>query len=116
MRENDFLFQHCHFLHDKFLVNDESLQIHECWPGHVEKSEVDCDFYIKSKVHLGDFAHNVGQWIILSYAIVYDETIGCYICGHILLAVKFYVFHSGTLDGFVLSRAINDHKKPFLDK
>jgi len=65
MRENDFLFQHCHFLHDKFLVNDESLQIHECWHGHVEKSEIDCDFYIMSKVQ---------------------------------------------------SRAINDHKKPFLDK
>jgi len=27
MRENGFPFQHCHFLHDKFLVNNESLQI-----------------------------------------------------------------------------------------
>ena len=53
-------------------------------------------------MHLGDFAHYVGQWIILSYTIVYDETISCCICGHILLAVKFYGYvHSGTLDGFV---------------
>ena len=62
MRENDPLFQHRHFLHNKFLVNDESLQIHECWHGHRE----DCsrlrrtvDFI--SKVHLGDFASNIGQ-------------------------------------------------------
>ena len=32
-------------------------------------------FYIVSEVHLGDFAHNVGQWIILNHTIVYDETI-----------------------------------------
>jgi len=38
-------------------------------------------FYIMSEVRLGDFAHNVGQWIILNHAIVYDETIGCCICG-----------------------------------
>jgi len=44
-----------------------------------------------SKVHLGDFAHNVGQWIILSYAIVYDATIDCCIREHILL-VKFYAY------------------------
>ncbi|KYN12749.1 hypothetical protein ALC57_15074 [Trachymyrmex cornetzi] len=48
MRENGPLFQHHHFLHDKFLVNDESLQIHERWHEHVvektavEKTEVDC--------------------------------------------------------------------------
>jgi len=66
---------------------------------------------------LGDFTHNIDQWIILSYAIVYDEIISCYICRHILLAIKFYTYvHSGTLDGFVLSRAINDHKRSFLDK
>jgi len=69
-----------------------------------------------SKVHLGDFAHNVGQWI-LSYAIKYDETIGSCIYGHILLAIKFYAYvHRDTLDEFVLSRAINDYKRPFLDK
>ncbi|EGI69771.1 hypothetical protein G5I_01465 [Acromyrmex echinatior] len=44
MCENDPLFQHRHFLHDKFLVNDESLQIHERWHEHVvEKTAVDCD-------------------------------------------------------------------------
>jgi len=44
MRENDLMFQHHHFLHDKFLVNNESLQIDEYWHEHVvEKSEVDCD-------------------------------------------------------------------------
>jgi len=49
--------------------------------------------------------------------IVYDEAIGGSIDGHILLAVKFYAYvHSGALDGFVLSRTINDCKKPFLDK
>jgi len=45
-------------------------------------------FYIMSEVRLGDFAHNVGQWIILNHAIVYDETIGCCICEHILLTLK----------------------------
>jgi len=25
------------------------------------------------EVHLSDFAHNVGQWIILNHAIVYDD-------------------------------------------
>jgi len=68
-------------------------------------------------MHLGDFTYNVDQWIILRYVIVYDETIGCCICGHIFLAMKFYAYvHNGTLDGFILSRAINDHKSPFLDK
>jgi len=44
VRENGLLFQHRHFLHDKFLVNDEFLQIHECWHGHViEKNEIDSD-------------------------------------------------------------------------
>jgi len=44
-------------------------------------------FYIMSEVRLGDFAHNVGQWIIPNHAIVY-ETTGCYICGHVLLTFK----------------------------
>ncbi|KYN17528.1 hypothetical protein ALC57_10177, partial [Trachymyrmex cornetzi] len=44
MRENGPLFQHSHFFHDKFLVNDESLQIHERWHEHVvEKTVVGCD-------------------------------------------------------------------------
>ena len=42
MRENGPLFQHRHFLHDKFLVNDETLQIHERWHGHVvENTAID---------------------------------------------------------------------------
>jgi len=31
MCENGSLSQHRYFLHDKFLSNDESLQIHKCW-------------------------------------------------------------------------------------
>ena len=93
MRENGPLFQHCYFFHDKFLVNDEYLQIHECWYGHVvEKTAVNCGlyrrFYSMLEVHLSDFAHNVGQWIILNHAIVYDERIGCYIYGYVLLTFK----------------------------
>ena len=92
MRENGPLFQHRHFLHDKFLVNDESLQIHERWHRHVSRIlrsiAVYRRFYIVSEMHLGDFAHNVGQRIILNYTIVYDETIGCCICGHVLLTFK----------------------------
>ncbi|KYN12185.1 hypothetical protein ALC57_15651 [Trachymyrmex cornetzi] len=48
MRENSPLFQHRHFLHDKFLINEESLQIHERWYEHIvektviEKTVVDC--------------------------------------------------------------------------
>jgi len=93
MCENSPLFQHRYFLHNKFFVNDEFLQIHEwayCWE--------DCDrlrsnatyrrFYIMSEVRLGDFAHNIGQWIILNHAIVYDKTIGCCIYGHVLLTFK----------------------------
>jgi len=35
------VFQY-HFLRDKFLINDESLQIHEHWHEHVEKTALDC--------------------------------------------------------------------------
>ena len=55
--------------------------------------------------------HNVGQWIILNHAIVYDETIGCCIYGHVLLIFKVYSHvHGVTLDRFVLSRAIDDYE------
>ena len=93
MCENSPLFQH---LHNKFFVNDESLQIHERWHERVvEKIAIDCGrmrsntyrrFYIMSEVRLGDFAHNVGQWIILNH--VYDETIGCCIWGTFSLHSK----------------------------
>jgi len=39
--------------------------------------------------NLGDFAHNVGQRIILNHAIVYDETVRSGVHRHILLALKF---------------------------
>jgi len=39
------------------------------------------------------------------------------ICRYILLAVKFYAYiYGGALDGFVLSRAVNNCKRFFLDK
>jgi len=41
MCENSPLFQHRYFLHNKFFVNDESLQIHERWHV-VEKIAIDC--------------------------------------------------------------------------
>jgi len=44
MCENGPLFQYFHyFLHNKFLVNDESLQIRERWHELVETIAVDCD-------------------------------------------------------------------------
>jgi len=84
MCENGPLFQHRYFLYDKFLVNDECLQIHKRWHEYViEKIAVDCGrmrrifirrrFYIMSEVYLGDFTHNVGQWIILNHAIAYNR-------------------------------------------
>jgi len=43
MCENSLLFQYRYFLHNKFLVNDDSLQIHERWHEHViEKIAVEC--------------------------------------------------------------------------
>jgi len=36
-------------------------------------------------IHFDDFAHNVGQWIILNHVIMYDETIRSGIHRHILL-------------------------------
>jgi len=96
MCENDPLFQHRYFLHNKFLVNDESLQIHEstnvaracCWEDYDRlRSNATFRFYIMSKVRLG-FTHNVNQWIILNHAIVYDEPIDYCICGHVLLTFK----------------------------
>jgi len=104
MRENDLLF-HRHFLHDKFLVNNESCCRSD---GHVvEKIEIDdwaIIMYRRFLYHVeGDFAHNVGQWIILSYAIVYDETIGCCICRHILLAINSIRMYTVALLSFVAS-------------
>ena len=69
MSENGLLFQHRHFLHDKFLVNDESLQIHVgmgMLSQRLRSIAAYCRFYIVSEMHLGDYAHNVDQWIILN--------------------------------------------------
>jgi len=61
MCENSPLFQHRYFLHNKFFVFDESLQIHERWHEHVvEKIVIDCSRirrivdFIMSEVRLGD--------------------------------------------------------------
>ena len=74
MCENGPLFQHRYFLHNKFIVNEESLQ-NVGTSIVVEKIAANCGrmwrrFYIMSEVRLSDFAHNVGQWIILNHAIV----------------------------------------------
>jgi len=43
MCENGPLFQHRYFFHNKFIVNEESLQIHERWHEHVvEKIAANC--------------------------------------------------------------------------
>jgi len=39
--------------------------------------------------HLGNFAHNIGQWIVLNHAIVYNETVRGGIHGYILLTIEF---------------------------
>ena len=81
MRENGLLFQHRHFLHDKFLVNYKSLslQIHKCWYGHDEQffeKASHSSFFSLFKVlntcwrcNLHDLVHYVGQRIIRGLAI-----------------------------------------------
>jgi len=63
MCENGYLFQHRHFLHDKFLINDESSQIHERGTSMLSRRLQSIAayrrFYTLSEMHLGDFAHNV---------------------------------------------------------
>jgi len=41
MRENDSFSQHRHFLHDKFLSNDKSLQIHKCYSERLFETVLD---------------------------------------------------------------------------
>jgi len=66
--------------------------------------------------HLGNFAHNVGQRIVLNHAIVYNETVRGGIYKYILLTIEFYAYvHSYTLDRFVLSREIN-HERTIMSK
>jgi len=40
--------------------------------------------------HLGNFAHNVGQRIVLNYAIVHNEAVCGGIHGYIRLTIEFY--------------------------
>jgi len=63
IRENGPLFQHRHFLHEKFLVNDEFLQIHVGTDISSKRRRLRSiatyhRFYIVSENHLGDFAQN----------------------------------------------------------
>jgi len=116
MCENGSLFQHRHFLHDKLLVNDESLTDprtlaraccrEDC--GRLRSIVMYRRFYIMSEMHLSDFAHNVGQWNMLNHAIVYDETIGYCICGRSPYIQS--LIARVTLDRFVLSRTIDNHR------
>jgi len=41
--------------------------------------------------HLSNFAHNVGQRIVLNYAIVYNEAVCGGIYEFILLTIEFYM-------------------------
>jgi len=84
-----FLFESSKFLHDKVSSNEEILQIHKYWYRHdcVEKTAVDFDIsyiFISSSrkrmvLHLGNFAHNMSQRIVLNHAVVYNEAV----CGGI---------------------------------
>jgi len=65
--------------------------------------------------HLDNFAHNVGQRIVLNHAIMYNEAVCGGIHGYILLTIEFYV-HSCTLDLFVLPKAIDNHERTITPK
>lgn len=43
----------------------------------------------RKEMHLGDFAHNVGQRVVLDYAIIYDKIIRDDVHRHVLLGLKF---------------------------
>jgi len=67
--------------------------------------------------HSGNFAHNIGQRIILNHANVYNEALRGGIHGYILLTIEIYVYiHNCALDRFVLPRAINNHERIILSK
>jgi len=65
--------------------------------------------------HLGNFAHNVDQRIVLNHAIVYNETVRGGNHGYIFLTAEFYA-HSCVLDQFVLPRAIDNHERTIIPK
>ena len=122
MCENSSSFQHRYFFDEKSLFDDEFLQIHKHRYDHDEqffKTVLHLSFSVPFKIlhtccscNVCNLAHYVEQRTVLDYTIVYDEAISGSIGGHILFAVKFYAYiHSDALDGFVLSRAINDRKR-----
>jgi len=71
MRENMSLSENSKLLNDKVSFNEETLQIHKYWYKYdciFEKTVVDFDvsIFITSSekrvvLHLGNFAHNIGQ-------------------------------------------------------
>jgi len=66
-------------------------------------------------LHLGNFAHNISQRIVLNYAIMYNETVrgGIYI----LLTIEFYAHvHSCAIDRFVFLTAIDNYKRIIMPK
>ena len=98
MRENGSLSESGKLLHDEVSADDKALQVHArtlvraCCVFYRREKKEDCarfrcivDFYIS----LGNFTHNVGQWIVLNHAIVYVETVRGGICRYILLTLKF---------------------------
>jgi len=67
--------------------------------------------------HFGNFAHNIGQRIVLNHAIVYNEAVRGGIHGYIFLTIEFYAhIHSYALDRFVLPRAIDNYNGPLCRK
>jgi len=70
------LFESSKFLHNKVSFNEETLQIHKYWYRHdcvLEKIAIDFDhrrFLYRLQSHLGNFAHNIDQRIILNHAMV----------------------------------------------
>jgi len=67
--------------------------------------------------HLSNFAHNIGQRIVLNHAIVYKEAVRGDIHEYILLTIEFYAHvHSYALDQFVLPRTIDNHERTIILK
>jgi len=57
--------------------------------------------------HLDNFAHNIGQRIVLNHAIAYNEAVRDSIHGYILFTIEFYAHvHSCALDSFCQEQSI----------
>lgn len=60
---------------------------------------------------LKHFAHHIGQRVVLNHAIVYDKTVRGSVRWYVHPTFEFNSHVYGCiLDGFVLSRAVNDHE------